>query len=358
MSPVLFDAEAPTPILETNLRRLLLRCEQRCRKLSRGQAKAIGSRAGTPVGRGHDGSDEERIDGHLASAFQDMPDLEVANYNHAGMLSQCGAMEAMMAELKSRRLMAAQHQQAAGAGEDSLRSETMPSELTDDAELQGLARRINRVVGLIRSRIDAELEPKRSQASTAPSLPKSCEEDLNKSTTHDSKLKSANIRGAGEKSEANIATTRIRRRTVVRDKQDHVSFKRELISWKAELGLIGGNSEAVAGGERSDAEGQTTQLEHVRDTLEENLLDTTSSLKALANSSREAIQKDIDRIQRTKDLADENLEKVDKLTERTKKNTKAAWGGFMTEIMLFLTAAAMTAGVVLLMRIPGFGKNF
>ena len=100
------------------------------------------------------------------------------------------------------------------------------------------------------------------------------------------------------------------------------------------------------------------RLEDAKNALEEDLLETTSSLKALANSSKEAIQEDLERIERTKDMADANLDKVEKLTKRTGKNTKAAWGGFMTEILLLATASAMTVGVVLLMRIPGFGKNW
>ena len=123
------------------------------------------------------------------------------------------------------------------------------------------------------------------------------------------------------------------------------------MSWKSELGLLGGGS-------GDEVEGTEKHLEHTKNALEEDLLETTSSLKALANTSKEAIQEDLERIERTKDMADKNLDKVEKLTKRTKKNTKAAWGGFMTEVLLLVSAAGMTAGVVLIMRIPGFGKNW
>ena len=133
-------------------------------------------------------------------------------------------------------------------------------------------------------------------------------------------------------------------------KSRSLAFRRELMSWKSELGLLGGGS-------GDEVEGTEKHLEHTKNALEEDLLETTSSLKALANTSKEAIQEDLERIERTKDMADKNLDKVEKLTKRTKKNTKAAWGGFMTEVLLLVSAAGMTAGVVLTAN-SGFGKNW
>ena len=375
-----FDDEAPTPVLEVNLRRLLLRCEQRQREASRRRLGASSARTSAGERVGLQGGESEAA-GAPSAAGEAGTALLGRRDETLLMTHQCSAMKVMLRELQDRRRIAVRKQRALAKKQPEESDGALFNQGTassEDAELRLLARRCNRMIGLMQAMIDAASQTRHQElGATSPPGDKAegasgessasardavvavgfrtkshetGEDDpissSGRSTNHENLLSRA--------SHHDLMESRQPRRRRSRPKssnfQEGVAFQRELNSWKAELGLLNSG----CGDEELSAE----RLEAAKNALEEDLLETTSSLKALANSSKEAIQEDLERIERTKDMADSNLDKVEKLTKKTKKNTKAAWGGFMTEIMLLLTAAGMTAGVVLLMRIPGFGKNW
>eukprot|EP00946_MAST-07B_sp_MAST-7B-sp1_P003143 g3143.t1 len=362
----LFDDTAPTPVLEVNLRRLLLRCEQRQRESSRRRQR----RTAAPSAHGNgEPSAAPGLQRGEAQAKAAGPDPHEPPDRTRLLEQQCDAMKDMLGELRERKRVAAQTQQSLKEqrGQVSAGDEARP----DDEDLRLLAQRCNRMIGILRAEVNMSRQdhqpgagdgkktstdlPESQDALRSYSLahrlpddhlpPTSSREHIHGSVGSNSRSSDTNY---GHHKSRHPQRSQYRRKS---SKSRSLAFRRELMSWKSELGLLGGGS-------GDEVEGTEKHLEHTKNALEEDLLETTSSLKALANTSKEAIQEDLERIERTKDMADKNLDKVEKLTKRTKKNTKAAWGGFMTEVLLLVSAAGMTAGVVLIMRIPGFGKNW